>query len=202
MGLSKLQAVNIVLDAIGETPVSSLNSGLPDAEAAEAKVDEVSTTVQAKGWHQNTELGLKLTPDSNSNIIVPATYLRVDTVQSSAATNVTVRKNGTSNMLYDVKNQKFTFTKEMYVDVIMELDYEDLSVELSNYIAYKAARRFQEAQMQSVALDNFTMRAEMEAYAALMDSETENEDSNILMDSAHCFYGTWRNHQLAGKTSR
>lgn len=202
MGLSKLQAVNIVLDAIGETPVSSLDSGLPDAEAAKAKIDEVSKTVQAKGWHQNTELALKLNPDSNNNIIVPDTYLRVDTVAASASTNVTVRKNGTNNMMYDVKNQRFTFTQALYVDVVIQLDYEDLSVELSNYIAYKAARRFQESQMQSVALDNFTMRAEMEAYAALMDAETENEDSNILMDSAHCFYGTWRNHQLAGKTSR
>ena len=38
MGLSKIEAVNIVLESIGEAPVSSLTSGLPDAEAAESKV--------------------------------------------------------------------------------------------------------------------------------------------------------------------
>ena len=46
--LTKLEAVNIVLDSIGETPVSSLTSGLPDAESAEAKLDEVTTEVLAK----------------------------------------------------------------------------------------------------------------------------------------------------------
>jgi hypothetical protein len=39
--LTKLQAVNIILDSIGETPISSLTSGLPDGESAEAKLDEV-----------------------------------------------------------------------------------------------------------------------------------------------------------------
>tara|TARA_X000001036_G_scaffold389219_1_gene386029 strand:- start:734 stop:1333 length:600 start_codon:yes stop_codon:yes gene_type:complete len=198
MGLSKLQAVNIVLDAIGETPVSSLSSGLPDAEAAEAKIDEISKSVQAKGWHQNTDYKLKLTPDINKNIIIPTTYLRVDTTSTNRDTNVTVRKNGTSDMLYDIKKQVFTFDNYLWCDVVHHLDYGDLSVELSTYVAYRAARRFQEAQMASVALDNFTMRAEMEAYAALMDAETENEDSNILTDNAHCYYATHRSHRLHG----
>ena len=199
MGLSKLQAVNIVLDAIGETPVSSLSSGLPDAESAEAKIDEISKSVQAKGWHQNTDYKLKLTPDTNNNILIPDTYLRVDTASSDRDTNVTVRKNGTQNMLYHIKNQNFTFTSYVWADVVHHLEFENLSVELSPYVAYRAARRFQEAQMASVALDNFTMRAEMEAYAALMDAETENEDSNILTDNAHCYYATHRHHQLSGR---
>lgn len=103
MGLTKLEAVNIILDAIGETPVSSLESGLPDAEAAETKLNEINKTVQAKGWHQNTEKKLKLMPDSNKNIIVPANYLRVDTTGTSQATNVSVRTYQNKSMLYDVK---------------------------------------------------------------------------------------------------
>jgi len=34
--LTKIEAVNIILNVIGETPVSSLASGLPDAEAADS----------------------------------------------------------------------------------------------------------------------------------------------------------------------
>ena len=198
MGLSKLEAVNIILDSIGETPVSSLDSGLPDAEAAETKLNEINKTVQAKGWHQNTELNLKLTPDSDKHIIVPSTYLRVDTTQSSRDLNVTVRTYLNKPMLYNVKKQTFTFENSIYCNVILLFEFEDLTLELSNYIAYRAARKFQEAQMQSATLDGFTVRAEMEAYAALMDSETENEDTNILTDNAHCFYATYRNHKLTG----
>ena len=198
MGLTKLEAVNIILDAIGETPVSSLESGLPDAEAAETKLNEINKTVQAKGWHQNTENKLKLMPDSNKNIIVPANYLRVDTTGTSQATNVSVRTYQNKSMLYDVKNQRFTFENDLYADVIILLAFSDLTLELANYIAYRTARKFQEAQMQSTTLDAFTVRAEMEAYAALMDSETENEDSNILTDNEHCWYLTNRNHRLSG----
>lgn len=198
MGLSKLEAVNIILDAIGETPVSSLESGLPDAEAAETKLNEINKTVQAKGWHQNTEKKLKLSPDSNKNLIVPDNYLRVDTTGTSKSTNVSVRTHESKSMLYDVKNQKFEFDDDLYCDVVILLEFSDLTLELSNYIAYRSARKFQEAQMQSTTLDGFTVRAEMEAYAALMDAETENEDTNILTDNEHCWYTTNRNHRLAG----
>ena len=199
MGLSKLEAVNIILDSIGETPVSSLNSGLPDAEAAETKLNEIHKTVLSKGWHQNTEKNLQLNPDTNKNILVPNTFLRVDTTRSSKNTNVSVRRLNQVSMLYDVTNQTFEFKNSLFCDVVLLLDFEDLTLELSNYIAYRSARKFQEAQMQSSALDNFTVRAEMEAYAALMDSECETEDSNILLDNAHCFYATHRNHVLAGR---
>tara|TARA_Y100001973_G_scaffold106085_1_gene181952 strand:+ start:3861 stop:4460 length:600 start_codon:yes stop_codon:yes gene_type:complete len=198
MGLSKLEAVNIILDAIGETPVSSLESGLPDAEAAETKLNEVNKTVQAKGWHQNTEKKLKLMPDSDKYIVVPDSYLRVDTTGTSRSTNVAVRTYLNKSMLYNVKDQTFSFTADLFCDVVLLLEFSDLTLELSNYIAYRAARKFQEAQMQSTTLDGFTVRAEMEAYAALMDAETENEDTNILTDNEHCWYTTNRNHRLAG----
>ncbi len=198
MGLTKLEAVNIILDSIGETPVSSLESGLPDAEAAVTKLDEINKTVQSKGWHQNTEKKLKLVPDSNKNIVVANNYLRVDTTGTTKSINVAPRKFENRTMLYDVKDQTFEFTKDLYCDVVLLLDFEDLTLELSSYIAYRAARKYQESQMQSTVLDGFTVRAEMEAYAALMDAETENEDTNILTDNEHCWYTTNRNHRLMG----
>ena len=198
MGLTKLEAVNIILDSIGETPVSSLESGLPDAESAETKLNEIDKTVQAKGWHQNTELNLQLMPDSNKNIVVANNYLRVDTTGTTKNINVTPRTSSNQAMLYNVKDQTFEFTQNLYCDVVLLLDFEDLTLELSSYIAYRAARKYQESQMQSTVLDGFTVRAEMEAYAALMDAETENEDTNILTDNEHCWYTTNRNHRLMG----
>lgn len=198
MGLSKLEAVNIILDSIGEAPVSSLESGLPDAEAAETKLNEINKSVQAKGWHQNTEKNLKLSPDDNGNILVSSNYLRVDTTQSSKGINVAPRTFQAKLMLYNIKKQTYVFTQPLYCDVILLLTFEDLTLELSNYIAYRTARKFQESQMQSTTLDGFTVRSEMECYAALLDSETENEDTNILTDNEHCWYMTNRNHRLMG----
>jgi hypothetical protein len=199
MGLSKIEAVNIILESIGEAPVSSLTSGLPDAEAAESKLNEINKSVQARGWHQNIDYNLKLMPNNNSLIYVPSNYLRVDTTRDSQYINVTVRNYNSRLALYDIKKQTYIFTEPLFVDVVYLIQFEDLSLELSTYIAYLAARKFQESQMQSVALDNFTRRAEMEAYAALLDAESETDDANILTDSSYVAYATYRHHGLYGR---
>lgn len=199
MGLSKIEAVNIVLESIGEAPVSSITSGLPDAEAAESKLNEVNKSVQSRGWHQNIDYNLKLTPNNNNLIYIPSNYLRVDTTRENQSINVTVRNYNNRLALYDIKKQSYEFTQNLNVDVVYLLEFEDLSLELSTYIAYLAARKFQESQMQSVALDNFTRRGEMEAYAALLDAESETDDANILTDSSYVAYATYRHHGLYGR---
>ena len=52
----KLEAVNIMLSCIGESPVNSLVSGLADAEAAELILNRVSKESQTEGWHFNTRI--------------------------------------------------------------------------------------------------------------------------------------------------
>jgi hypothetical protein len=197
--LTKLEAVNIILDSIGETPVSSLTSGLPDAEAAEVKLNETILEVLSKGWHQNIEQEIKLTPNSEKEIIIPSQYLRVDTVGNSKDTNVTVRLQDGKRKLFKVRDYSFKFDDPIYVDVVVELDYDGLTFELQNYIAHRAARKFQESSLGSVAVDSFTVRQESESFAALMDAEAETEDNNILTDSPHVRYATTRYHPLAGR---
>jgi len=50
-GTSKLDAVNTMLSSIGEAPVSSLSSGLIEAEIAETILDTIDREVQSMGWH-------------------------------------------------------------------------------------------------------------------------------------------------------
>lgn len=197
--ITKLDAVNIVLDSIGETPVSSLTSGLPDAEAAEAKLDETTLEVLSKGWHQNVERGIVMNPNNDRQIIVPRQYLRVDTIGESKDTNVAIRKQSGKRKLFDVKKYVYTFDRPLFVDAIIQMDYESLTFELQNYIAHRAARKFQESSMGSASLDGFTVRQEAESYAALLDAEAENEDNNVLRDSAYVAYATYRYHPLSGR---
>lgn len=197
--LTKLEAVNIVLDSIGETPVSSLTSGLPDAEAAEAKLDEVTTEVLAKGWHQNTNYNVKLTRNYLNKIVIPNTYIKVDTVGENKELNVTVRTEQNVRYLFDLKKQTFIFDTDPYCNVVIKLDFPDLTPTMQLYIARKAARTFQESAMGSAALDSFTVRSEAESYAALLDSEAEVEDNNILKDSPHVLQATRRYNVLFGR---
>ena len=197
--LTKLDAVNIILNVIGETPVSSLTSGLPDAEAAETKLNSTIMEVLAKGWQQNTETSIYMFRDSNNEINVPSQYLRVDTTLQDKEINITVRKQDGKRKLFDLRAHTFTFTKDLLVDVLIEIEFEALNFELQNYIAFRSARKFQESAMGSATLDSFAGRQEQEAYAALLDAEAEGEDTNILRSSAHVYYATHRNSPMSGR---
>lgn len=197
--LTKLDAVNIILNAIGETPVSSLTSGLPDAEAAEAKLDSTIKEVLAKGWHQNLEREIVMSRNKDGEIVVPRQYLRVDTAASDASINVVIRKQNGKRKLYDIRESSYKFGKDLTVDVIIEIEFDSLMFELQNYIAMRAARKFQESAMGSATLDSFTVRQETEAFTALLDAEAESEDNNILRGSASVYYATYRHHPLSGR---
>jgi hypothetical protein len=197
--LTTLDAVNIILNSIGEAPVSSVNSGLAEAEAAEARLLEVSREVQAKGWSQNHERSITLVRNNSGQIPIPKEYLRVDTTGIHSSTDVTVRTQNARRFLYNRGSSSFKFDQNMICDVVLQHDYENLSIELQNYIAYRAARKFQESQMGSTSLDAFAKRNEEEAWAALLDAESEAEDSNILTDSAYMVSITGRFNPLSGR---
>lgn len=187
---AKLQAVNGCLRAIGEAPVSSLASGLVDATQAEETLDATSKEVQAKGWACNTDFEITLSQTSNGEILLADTVLRVDTSGYSRGLTLVSRVDPNDGLrkLYNVKKQTFAIGQDVTADVVHHFAFEDLTYELQQYIAAKAARVFQETTMGSAALDKFVLRREQEAWAALMDSEAEAEDSNVLTDNDHCLY--------------
>lgn len=197
--LTKLEAVNIVLDAIGESPVSSLTSGLPDAEAAESKLDEVRVEILSRGWHQNIEKDVKLKRDANNEILLSNIYLRIDSTGPDKETNVVQRYSNGKRKLFDIKERSYTFDRDLTVDIIVDIPFDELTVELQNYIAARAARKFQESSLGSSSLDSFTVRGEAEAWAGLQDAEAENEDNNIIKSSPHVSYATYRYHPSWGR---
>ena len=66
---TKLEAVNTMLSAIGEAPVTALNLGLVEADIAETILESVSKEVQSQGYSFNRQLSVVFNPDSNNKII-------------------------------------------------------------------------------------------------------------------------------------
>lgn len=196
-----LTAINRCLRAIGETPVNSTDSGLPDAGEAYKVIEDVTYEVLSAGWEANTSRGLTLTPSMSHQIAVPATYLRVDTVDEDRHIHVTVRRDPNDGIakLYNVKDNTFEFMSPVKVDVVHYFTIDELTFPLQNFISARAARVFQETQMGSVSLDSFTMRAEQEAWAKLIDAEAENADHNALRDSPYMATITGRFNTLSGR---
>jgi len=178
---TELEAVNVMLSALGEAPVSSLNDPtLVDAALAQSILKETSIEIQTRGLHCNTEINYPLVPTVDGEIQVPTNCARIDTTDVSS--NIDVTQRGTR--LYDRVERSYTsFTGTLYVDMVLLFEFQELPQHIKRYIAVKAARRFQARLVGSDTLAAFTAQDEQEAQIEFERAEAINEDSNILTDS-------------------
>lgn len=174
---TELDAVNIMLGTIGETPINSIEaaSGVSDAVIARQILNEVSIQVQEEGWHFNVETNFELTPAYPSKeIFVPDNCIEVD----AEDTRVDVAIRG--NRLYDRINHTYQFDASIKCNVVIMLPFEDLPQAARHYITIRSARVFQQRVVGSQVLGSFTEKDEMRARMALRRYESKTADYNIL----------------------
>ena len=76
---TELEAINVMLSAVGEAPINSLTGTLPvDARQAQSFLNEASKEIQSEGWSFNYEYDVVLTRDAGNSIALPTSALRVD----------------------------------------------------------------------------------------------------------------------------
>ncbi|SMG43232.1 hypothetical protein [Paraburkholderia susongensis] len=178
--MTELEAVNMCLAAIGESPVNTLqNSGLADVASARAKLTEFSRTVQSTGWAFNTEHGFPLTRAADGTITAPLNVLKVSIDRRVSAAQVAQR----GQRIYDKKNHTYVFTEDLKADVVFFLDWDELPQTARQYIAVCAARSFQATAFTSDTIDKLTENDELKALVALKDAEGDNGEYNMFYDS-------------------
>jgi hypothetical protein len=173
---TKLEAVNIMLSTIGESPVNSLTSGLVDAEMAETILDSTSKAVQSEGWNFNSENNYKITPTAQGEIILPNNILRADASLKPNSKDLVQR----GLKMYDKKNHTFNVGETTELDIVLEIDYQDLPEVAKRYITIKASRVFQSRVLGSDTLHKFAQLEEQSAYFALKEFEDTTEDFSIF----------------------
>lgn len=177
---TKLEAINDMLDAIGEAPVNSeTNTGLVEADLAVARLDKVSRQVQKRGWHWNTLTSYVIDPDNNGYIQLPASTLQVDTTGKDQHLDLVQR----GTRLYDRDNNTFVINKSVTVDIVLYLDFEDLPENARDYITQKASRKFQQRVFGSEVLSQFDREDEQFAWFDLLDAESDAADYNMMRDN-------------------
>lgn len=173
----KLDAVNEMLAAIGEYPVAALDTGGDSLAAlAEDLLDRVDETIQEQGHYENTESDIELEPDDDDYIQVDADVLRIDTWGPSAWKNVDVR----NDRLYDLDEQTDEFDDNLFVQIIRQKAFDDLTVGLRNQIVKEAKRLFQREQVGSHENDRFLEEEHAHAIRRGAKSDQGNGDYSIL----------------------
>ena len=175
--VTELEAVNILLAAIGEAAVSSLETATT-VEVTQAKnlLSNVNRAAQQKGWHFNTEWDVVLTRDSDNRIPLSESILSV----YQPGQLMTIRGRSGSMYAYDLDNNTFTWTKNLNNAVtITLLDFVDTPNTFRQYVTTRAARIFQEEIIGQVSAETVNRQEEAEAYADLLDDDAERAGLNV-----------------------
>ncbi len=175
---TKLEAVNTLLSAIGESPINTLNSGLVEATLAEQIVDNISRSTQSRGWSFNTDLEFKLSPDLAGEVALPTNCLHVDMTSLRMSSTSDLVQRG--NKLYDRVKNTFAIDDTIEVDIVVLLAFEDLPETARRFITVRAARVFQDRTLGSDTLHGFQQDDEITAWADLQQAEAEVQDYNIF----------------------
>ena len=175
--ITELEAINMMLAAIGEAAVSSLeNATTVEVTQAKNLLSNINREVQQKGWHFNTEWDVSLSRDADNRIPIGSNVVSIH-VENKLTT---IRGIDGVMYLYDLDNNTFTWTSNLDNAVtIALLEFQNTPQSLRQYVTAKAARVFQEEVVGQVSAESVNRLEESEAYADLLDDEAERAGFNV-----------------------
>lgn len=148
-GLSKLEAVCLLLQAIRLKRVSALDStgawpakvyGNSNAADAEWTLDLISRQVQARGFGCNTVRAKKFTLGGSGTISLPANTLAIIPAGPTQFRNIGIR----DDKAYDLEADTATFAAgDYFFDVITAVDFESLDPTVKDIVVAEAKQYFQ-----------------------------------------------------------
>ena len=182
---TQLESLNIMLAAIGESPLNSRLGGvdiytdtLPtDAQVALNILTEQSKMIQSEGWSFNTEIDVTLPRDNFKKIALGVDVLRVDPNVHDHP-NIDAIQRGLK--MYDRLNNTFEFDQDLICTIVYFREFNEIPEPARNYITIKAARIFIDRQIGDDSLRAYNQQDEARARAVLLETDTLNADHNLL----------------------
>ena len=193
---TELSAVNAILGAIGQSPVTSLNFTNPEISFIYNLLRDANVDLQNEGWHFNSERHVTYTPDANGKIVVGNDVLKMDTTDGWIdRTHDVVKRNG---YLYDKQSHSDDFSGHsggIKLDIVRLISYEDLPEVFKRYIIYKASVRAATQLVGNPQLAQLLAQQEALSRAAIMEYEC-NQGNHTMFglpeDSVYTAYQPWR----------
>lgn len=180
--MTKLQAVQMVLRAIGRSTISALDTdGISDAANAERILDEVELEVQSRGFRYNRRENVTLSPDVDDHIAVPTGAI---VVFMGATQSRSLRFTKVGGRLYDVTNNTDEFDGDVIADYLVRESFGCIPHPIQEYIARLACERFNDqygGSLQAIQSRKTTLAvACREAKIEANRFNDTDEDVNVL----------------------
>jgi len=205
---TELSAVNSILGAIGQSPVTTLGTSSIDTDVEAYDNPEVAfiynllrdanVDVQNEGWHFNTEKHVNFKPDSVTNKIeIGSDILKMDVSNGwSQRQYDVVRRDG---YLYDKFDHTYDWsdaaTNGIDLDITRLFSYEDLPSVFKRYIVYKASTRAATQLVGNPQLAQLLGQQEGLARATCMEYECNQGNHSMFgfpEDTIHTTYQPWK----------
>ena len=185
---TELSAVNSILGAIGQSPVTSLNFQNPEIGLLYNILTEVNKDVQNEGWIFNIEKHVTTSPDSTTKYIaIPSNILRYDVSdgQTFRSKDIVRRTLNGTEYLYDTVNHTYEFDGDVDLDVVYLWDYINLPSVFKRYIISRASVRAATQLVNNPQLVQLLQQQEGQNRASCIEYECNQGD--------HSFFGTGHN---------
>ena len=193
---SELPAINQILMACGQAPVTTLDETNPDVAIAYQTLLEVSREVQSEGWTFNKEEHVAVTPNDDNEIPILSNYLQIDLTQADAGDKKAVVRNG---KLYDKYNNTDKWTDgEVDCDILWFFDWVDLPRPIQDYITARASTVTSSRIIGDQTLYQILQQKEAYMRAMALEYETNQGDYSFFgePDGAHPYVGYQPYHAL------
>jgi hypothetical protein len=171
---TELAAVNQILGAVGQAPVTTLDQTNPDVAIAYDTLQEVNREVQAEGWVFNTENEYPFTPDTNGQILIPDNVLLLDLSDLYENRGIdVVRRDG---KLYNKTDHTYTWTDQVKCDVVWLFDFNDLPTPFRDLVTTRAAVQASTKMIGDSTVFQMLQQKEAMARANAMEYECNQGD--------------------------
>ena len=194
---TELSAVNSILGAIGQAPVTSLVFDNPEISFIYNLLRDANVDTQAEGWHFNTEKHVKYFPDSvTGKIAIANDVLQLDVSEGwTHRVYDVIRRDG---HLYDKidHTDDFSSLTSIDLDVVKLYTFENLPIPFRRYITYRASTKAATQLVANPNLVKLLQGQEALARASLMEYECNQGNHSMFgfpENTIHQTYQPWRN---------
>ena len=176
---TELSAVNSILGAIGQSPVTTLNYENPEIGFIYNILTEVNKDVQNEGWVFNVEYNVEKPPEATTKYIsIPSNVLRYDLHEDNVDRSKNlVRRNG---RLWDTINQTYEFDNSVFLDITWLWPFEDLPSAFKRYIIARASVRAAAQLVSNSELVQLLQQQEAQTRATCMEYECLQGDHSYM----------------------
>ena len=196
---TELSAVNSILGAIGQSPITSISAGSANPEVAFIYnlLRDCNVDIQNEGWHFNTEKHVAYIPDADGKIAIGTDILKMDVSDGWEKNQYdVVRRNGN---LYD----KYDHTDDwsdlpatgIDLDITKLFSFEDLPSVFRRYIIYRASRMAATQLVGNPELAKLLGAQEAISRASCMEYECNQGNPSMMgfpEDTTYTTYQPWR----------